>query len=61
MSLPSSALGPLSGADWPMTMVRALTPGACACAAPAQSATMPAMSETDLILQACPSSCFYCR
>src|SRR5437899_560894 len=42
MSLPSSALAPLSGADWPMTTLRALTPGACACAAPAQTATTPA-------------------
>src|SRR3989440_1150748 len=59
MSLPSSALAPLSGADWPMTTLRALTPGACACAAPAHTATTPAMSEIDLTLRAIrpPSDC----
>src|SRR2546428_11361667 len=29
MSLPSSALAPVSGADWPMTIVLAVTPGDC--------------------------------
>src|SRR6185436_16159354 len=29
MSLPSSALLPVSGVDWPMTMERAVTPGTC--------------------------------
>src|SRR5438046_326258 len=59
MSLPSSALAPLSGADWPMTTLRALTPGACACAAPAHTAMTPAMSEIDLTLRAIrpPSDC----
>src|SRR3989441_636571 len=59
MSLPSSALAPLSGADWPMTTLRALTPGACDCAAPAHTAMTPAMSEIDLTLRAIrpPSDC----
>src|SRR5437870_10966334 len=59
MSLPSSALAPLSGADWPMTTLRALMPGACACAAPAHTAITPAMSEIDLTLRAIrpPSDC----
>src|ERR1700694_573059 len=30
MSLPNSALAPVSGADWPMRIVVAVTPGACA-------------------------------
>src|SRR5258706_16367567 len=54
MSLPSSALAPLNGADWPMTTLRAVTPGACACAAPAQTATTLAMSEIDLTLRGMP-------
>src|SRR5947208_2122666 len=37
MSLPSSALAPVSGADWPMTMALALTPLGCACAAGASA------------------------
>src|SRR6478735_8532603 len=37
MSLPSSALAPVSGADCPMMMVVAVTPGACACAGPRAS------------------------
>src|SRR5712691_7429007 len=34
MSLPSSALAPVSGADWPMTIVLAVTPGDCCACTP---------------------------
>src|ERR1700704_6455336 len=34
MSLPSSALAPVSGADWPITIVLAVTPGDCCACTP---------------------------
>src|SRR3954471_16186585 len=54
MSLPSSALVPVSGVDWPMTIVFALTPGTCwACALTAMKArTANAMRNTGLLLRA---------
>src|SRR5437773_376769 len=39
MSLPRSALAPVSGADWPMTIVLALTPGDCCACTPAGAAS----------------------
>src|SRR5688500_15901666 len=51
MSLPSSAFEPVSGVDWPMTIVLAVTPGTWACAAKADRArTRKARRSMDLIV-----------
>ena len=51
MSLPSSALAPVSGADWPMTMVVALTPGVCACADAMASAAAASAAKRTLVIR----------
>src|SRR5437870_12578775 len=51
MSLPRSALAPVSGADWPMTIVLALTPGdCCACTLAGAASARLIKSPVSLLL-----------
>src|SRR2546427_10625042 len=51
MSLPKSALAPVSGADWPMTIVLALTPGdCCACTLAGAASARLIRSPVSLLL-----------
>src|SRR2546427_628007 len=51
MSLPRSALAPVSGADWPMTIVLALTPGDwCACTPAGAASARLIKSPVSLLL-----------
>src|SRR5205809_4716456 len=51
MSLPRSALAPVSGADWPMTIVLALTPGdCCACTLAGAASARLIRSPVSLLL-----------